>query len=92
MVAIRVEKILQHRDNVAPGSSNCVWQEKLAPLRFSSRDSGLDFPAVTLAAAGASALVVLVVTFQRLNNQHKQATGNRSLKYQVSYSGACYGR
>jgi len=69
VVAIQAKKIFQHRDNVAPGSSNGAWQEEVAPLIIFFRDSGQDFPARALAAAGASAFVVLVVTFQRLRNQ-----------------------
>jgi len=48
-----------------------------------------DFPAKASAAAGAAAFVVLVITFQRLYNQGKHATGNLWRIFPAPFSGAC---
>jgi len=89
VVAIQAKKIFQHRGNVAPGPSNGEWRKDLTPLIISFRDSGQDFPARASAAAGASAFVVLVVTFQRLRNQGDQATEKLWSISQAIFSGAC---
>jgi len=91
-VAIQGKKIIQHRGNVAPGSSHGTWQEEIAPLKIPFKDSGQDFPARASAAAGATAFVVLVVTFQRLRNQCDQATGKLLSISRAIFSGACRGR
>jgi len=89
VVAIQGKKIFQHWGNVAPGPSHGAWQKYIAPLIIPFKDSGQDFPATASAAAGATAFVVLVVTFQRLRNQGNQATGTQLRIFPASYSGAC---
>ena len=91
-MAIQGKEILKHRDNVAPEPGDGKWQEKFAPLRNSFRDSSRVFPAKTSAGAMAPAYVVLVVTFQRLYNQNKHATGNLRCIFQALFGGACCGR
>ena len=92
MVAIQGEKILQHRDNVAPELVYGGWGNDFPHLAVSEKAACMSLPAETSAAASATALVVLIKTFQRLYNQHKQATANPRNIFSAPFSGACYGR